>query len=190
MKKFIWAALLAASLPLIHGCAAIVVGGAATGAMMADDRRKAGVYLADQEIELRALDRLRGAFPGKTVSISTISYNRHVLLVGQASDEESRAKAAEIIKTIPNVAKVYNEITLSGVSSLSSDANDTAITAKVKARMVDNGKVSPNHVKVVTEAGTVFLMGLVTRDEGDAAARIAASTSGVAKVVKLFEYTD
>ena len=99
-------------------------------------------------------------------------------------------KAAEIIKTIPNVAKVYNEITLSVVSSLSSDANDTAVTAKVKARMVDNGKVSPNHVKVVTEAGTVFLMGLVTRDEGDAAARIAASTSGVAKVVKLFEYTD
>jgi len=190
MKKFIWAALLAASLPLIHGCAAVLVGGAATGVVMADDRRKAGAYLADQEIELRALDRLRGAFPGKTVSFSTVSYNHHVLLVGQVPDEESRAKAAEIIRTIPNVVRVYNEITISSVPSLTSDANDAAITTKVKARMVDNGKVSPNHVKVVTEAATVFLMGLVTREEGDTAARIAAGTSGVAKVVKLFEYLD
>jgi osmotically-inducible protein OsmY len=190
MKKFVWAALLTASIPLIHGCAAVVVGGAATGVMMADDRRKAGVYLEDQEIELRALDRLRGAFPGKAVSVSTISFNHHVLLVGQVPDEGTRAKVAETIKAIPNVAKVYNETTVSGVTSLTSETNDAAITTKVKARLIDNGKVSANHVKVVTEAAVVYLMGLVTREEGEAAAQIAAGTGGVTKVVKLYEYLD
>jgi osmotically-inducible protein OsmY len=188
MKKFAWLALLAASLPLIHGCAAVVVGGAATAVVVADDRRKTGVFVEDQEIELRALDRLRGAFPEKTVSVSTISFNRHVLLVGQVPDEATRAKVTETIRAIPNVAKVYNETTVSGVPSLTSETNDAAITTKVKARLVDNDKVSSNHVKVVTEAAVVYLMGLVTREEGEVAGKIAAGTSGVTRVVKLFEY--
>ena len=190
MKKFVWAALLAASLPLVHGCAAVVVGGAATGVLMAEDRRKAGVYLEDQEIEIRALDRLRGAFPGKAVRISTVSYNHQVLLVGQAPDEETRAKATEIVKAIPNVVKVYNETAISGLTSYTSETNDAAITTKVKTRLLNNGKVSPSHVKVVTEAAVVYLMGLVTREEGEAAAEIAATTSGATKVVKLFEYIE
>lgn len=190
MKKFVWAAALVASLPVIHGCAAVVVGGAATGVVMAEDRRKAGVFVEDQEIELRALDRLRGAFPGKAVSISTVSFNHHVLLVGQVPDEASRTKATEIIKAIPNVAKVYNETTISGVTSYTSEANDATITTKVKARLVENKKVPAQHVKVVTEAAVVYLMGLVTREEGNAAADVAATTSGVTKVVKLFEYID
>jgi len=190
MKKFVWAALLAASIPLIHGCAAVVVGGAATAVVVSDDRRKTGVFLEDQEIELRALDRLRGAFPEKTVSVSTISFNHHVLLVGQVPDEATRAKVAETVKAIPNVAKVYNETTVSGVTSLTSETNDAAITTKVKARLVDNGKVSSNHVKVVTEAAVVYLMGLETKEEGEAAAQVAASTGGVARVVKLYEYLD
>lgn len=190
MKKIVWVALLATSLPLFHGCAAVVVGGAATAAVVADDRRKTGVFLEDQEIELRAIDRLRGAFPGKAVSISTISFNHHVLLVGQVPDEAAKARASEIVKAIPNVARVYNETTVSGVTSYTSEANDASITTKVKARLVDNGKVSSNHVKVVTEAAVVYLMGLVTREEGNAAAQVAASTSGVTKVVKLFEYID
>lgn len=190
MKKFVWVALLAASLPLIHGCAAVVVGGAAAGVMMADDRRKAGVYLEDQEIELRAMDRLRSAFPDKAVSVSTISFNHHALLVGQVPDEATRGKLAETIKAIPNVAKVYNETTVSGVTSLTSETNDAAITTKVKARLAESDKVSSNHVKVVTEAAVVYLMGLVTREEGTAAAQIAASTSGATRVIKLFEYLD
>lgn len=188
MKRIFLAAMLAASLPALHGCAAVVIGGAATGAMVADDRRKTGVYLEDQEIELRAAERLRVAFPGKGVSVGVVSYNHHVLMYGQAQDEADRAKAEGIIKTIPNVDRVYNEVAISGVTSSTSDVNDTAITAKVKARLLDSKKVSFNHVKVVTEAAVVYLMGLVTREEGDAAAQIAATTSGVVKVVKLFEY--
>jgi osmotically-inducible protein OsmY len=190
MKKLAWAALIAATLPLIHGCAAVVVGGAATAAVVADDRRMASVVLQDQEIELRAFDRLRDAFPGKSLSVSTVSFNRQVLVVGQVPDEATRNKVAEIVAAIPNVAKVHNETAIAGTSSLSSDANDTAITAKVKTRMIDNGKVSPNHVKVVTESAVVYLMGLVTREEGDAAAKVAAGTSGVKTVVKVFEYTN
>jgi osmotically-inducible protein OsmY len=190
MKKFVWAALMVASMPVIHGCAAVVVGGATAGVMMADDRRKAGVYLEDQEIELRAVDRLSGSFPEKTVSVSAISFNHQVLLVGQVPDEATRGKIEETIKAIPNVVKVYDETTVSGVTSLTSETNDASITTKVKARLVDNDKVAANHVKVVTEAAVVYLMGLVTREEGGAAAQVAAGTGGVTRVVKLFEYID
>jgi osmotically-inducible protein OsmY len=188
MKKFVLVALLAASLPAIHGCAAVVVGGAATGLLMAEDRRKSGVYLEDQEIELRATDRLRGVFGDKAASVSTVSYNHHVLIYGQVQDEASRTKAGEIVKDIPNVARVYNATTISGITSTTSDFNDASITTKVKTRLANSDKVSANHVKVVTEAAVVYLMGLVTREEGETAAQIAASTSGAVKVVKLFEY--
>lgn len=188
MKKFIWVALLVASVPVIHGCAAVVVGGAATGVLMADDRRKTGVYLEDQEIELRAMDRLRGGFGNKAASVSTVSYNHHVLIYGQMPDEASRSKAIELVKDIPNVVRVYNETTISGITSTTSDINDAAITTKIKARLANSDKVASNHVKVVTEAAVVYLMGLVTRDEGDTAGQLAAGTSGAVRVVKLFEY--
>jgi len=188
MNKFVWAALLAASMPLFHGCAAVVVGGAATGLMMADDRRKAGVYLQDEEIELRALDRLRGQFPEKTVSVSVTSFNHHVLLTGQVPDPDAKARVVEAIRVIPNVARVFDETTVSGKTSLTSETNDVSITTSVKTRLIRSNKVSSNHVKVVTEASVVYLMGLVTREEGDEAARIAASTKGVTRVVKVFEY--
>lgn len=190
MKNLTWIALLAASLPLVHGCAAVVVGGAATAVVVADDRRTAGAVVEDQEIELRAMNRLREAFPEKTVSISTVSYNRQVLLVGQAPDEATRAKAADTVKAIPGVTRVYNETAVSGVASYTSEANDAAITTKVKARLVNDGNISSNHVKVVTEAAVVYLMGLVRKEEGELAGKIAASTAGVTRVVKLFEYID
>lgn len=189
-KKLAVAALLAASLPLFNGCAALVVGGAATAVVVADDRRMPSVVLQDQEIELRASSRLREAFPDKNVSVSTVSYNRQVLLVGQVPDESTRAKVAETVRVVPGVVKVFNEIAVSGISSYTAEANDAAITTKVKARIVENGNVSSNHVKVVTEAAVVYLMGLVRRDEGEVAGKVAASTSGVARVVKLFEYVD
>ena len=190
MKKLAWVALLAASLPLIHGCAAAVVGGAATAVVVADDRRTAGAVVEDQEIELRSMKRLREGFPEKTVSVSTISYNRQVLLVGQVPDEATRARVADTVKAIPGVNKVYNETAISGVASYTSEANDAAITTKVKARLVNDGNISSNHVKVVTEAAVVYLMGLVRKEEGELAGKIAASTAGVTRVVKLFEYID
>ena len=99
-----------------------------------------------------------------------------------------KTAVGDVMKSIPSVASVANELTVGGNSSITSRGNDTLITSNVKARLVGNGKVSPGHVKVVTEAGTVFLMGLVTPAEADAAVQIARSTSGVSRVVKVFEY--
>lgn len=190
MRGILYLALLAALAPALHGCAAVAVGGAATGVMIADDRRKTGVFFEDQEIELRALNRMRENFPQASVSVSITSFNHNVLLTGQAPDEATRAKVAEMVKGIPNVRTVYNEVTISGVPSLTSEANDSAITTKVKSRLMDGKGVNFNHVKVVTESGVVYLMGLLTHAEADEAAQVAATTGGVVRVVKVVEYTD
>ncbi len=188
MNKLIHVVLIGAVLSQLPGCAAVAVGGAAVGTSVAMDRRTAGVYVSDQEIELRAMNRLRDAFPQKTDSISATSYNRQVLLTGQVPDEATRAKATDVVKGIPDVRTVFNELTVSGVTSLTSDANDVSITSQVKARMLRDENVPASKIKVVTEASVVYLMGLVTQAEAEAATNIARTTAGVTKVVTLFEY--
>ena len=136
MNKLIYVVLIGTVLSQLGGCAAVVVGGAAAGTAVALDRRTAGVYVSDQEIELRALARLRETFPQKTDNISATSYNRQVLLTGQVPDEATRSRASEVVKGIPDVRTVFNELTVSGITSLTSDANDVAITSAVKARML------------------------------------------------------
>ena len=190
MRGILYLALIAALAPALNGCVALVAGGAATAVMVADDRRKAGVYFEDEEIELRGLDRMHDNFPQASVSVSVTSYNHNVLLTGQVPDEATKAKVEEIIKGIPNVRKVYNEVALSGVPSLTSKANDSAITTQIKAKPLDGKGVNFNHVKVVTESGAVYLMGLLTHAEADEAAKIAAATGGVVRVVKVVEYID
>jgi osmotically-inducible protein OsmY len=190
MNKLVYALVLAVAAPSLAGCAAAVVGGTATGTAIAVDRRTAGVFVSDQEIELRALSRLRETFPQGTESIATTSYNRQVLLTGQVPDEAARVRAGEVVKGIPDVRTVFNELSISGVTSLTSSANDTSITASVKTRLLRDDRVPGTKVKVKTEAGVVYLMGLVTRAEGTAAAETARTTSGVTKVVTLFEYLD
>lgn len=188
MKKLIPIALLGALLLQLQGCTTAVVGGAATGAAVALDRRTAGVFVSDQEIELRAMNRLREAFPQKTDNISTTSYNRQVLLTGQVPDDATRGRAGEVVRGIPDVRTVFNELTVSGVTSLTSDANDVSITSKVKTRLLRDDRVPGTKIKVVTEASVVYLMGLVTQAEASAAAELARTTAGVTKVVTLFEY--
>ncbi|WP_324779939.1 BON domain-containing protein [Thiobacillus sedimenti] len=190
MSKLTYAALIGVTLSQLAGCAAVAVGGAAAGTAVAVDRRTAGVYVSDQEIEVRALARLRDAFPLQNEHISATSYNRQVLLTGQVPDEATRARAAEVIKGIPDVRSVFNELTLSGVTSLTSRANDVSITGQVKTRMLRDDRVPATKVKVVTEAGVVYLMGLVSKSEAEAATEVARTTSGVTKVVTLFEYLD
>lgn len=189
MNKLVYVALVGVAVSQLHGCAAVAVGGAAAvGTSVAVDRRTTGVYVGDQEIELRAMTRLREAFPQKTDNISTTSYNRQVLLTGQVPDEDTRNRASEVVKGIPDVRTVFNELSISGVTSLTSDANDVSITSKVKTRLIRDERVPGIKIKVVTEAGVVYLMGLVAKAEADAAAEIARTTAGVTKVVTLFEY--
>jgi osmotically-inducible protein OsmY len=184
LSKFACAALAAA---LLQGCFPLAVTSVGTAALVATDRRTAGTYLEDETIEWKVFGRLREGFAGAHVNAT--SYNRRVLLTGEAPSEETKKKVEEAVRAIENVKEVTNELQVAGASSLASRGSDSLITSNVKARMVNNGRFSPQHVKVLTEAGVVYLMGLVTQQEGDAAVEIARNTSGVVRVVKVFEYT-
>ncbi|MGO9444342.1 MAG: BON domain-containing protein [Thiobacillaceae bacterium] len=190
MRGFLYLALIAVLSALLNGCVALVAGTGATAVIVGDDRRKAGVYLEDEDIELHGMNRMRELFPQASVSVGVTSFNHNVLLTGQAPDEATRAKIEATIRTIPNVHTVYDEITLSGVPSLASEANDSAITTEVKTRMTNVKGVGFNQVKVVTESGVVYLMGLLTHAEANVAAQVAARTNGVVRVVKVVEYTN
>ena len=126
---------------------------------------------------------------GKSFAVrSGASARRDSVLTGEIADDAGLTALDQIAAGVPNVRGVTNEVQVAGASSLTSRGNDAVVTSKVKARFVDDNTFSANHVKVVTEAGTVFLMGLVTRDEADRATEIARTTSGVRKVVRVFEY--
>jgi osmotically-inducible protein OsmY len=176
------------ALSQLHGCAAVVVGGAATGTSVALDRRTAGAYVGDQEIELRAMNRLSESFKEKPVRISVTSYNRQALLTGQVPDEATRARAAEVVKAVPEVRAVLNELAITDVVSLTTQTNDATTTANIKTRLLRDERVSANNIKVVTEAGVAYLMGLVTAAEASAATEVTRNTAGVTKVVTVFEF--
>jgi len=176
-----------ATIPALQGCFPVVAGGAAGAAVMFADRRTSGAYVEDEGIEWRTRSRLRERF-GSGVNISVTSYNRNVMLTGQVPDEATRTEAGRIAAGVDNVQGIINELEIAGLSSLTSRSNDALITSRVKARFVDDQSFAANHVKVVTEAGTVFLMGIVTRPEADAATEVARTSSGVQRVVRVFEF--
>lgn len=180
-------ALLAGLMPALQGCFPVVATGVGVGAMMAADRRSSGTYVEDEGLEWKVAKRINERF-GDQVHINVTAFNRIVLLSGEISTEAGRAALDQIAASVPNVRGVTNEVQVAGVSSLTSRGNDAVVTSKVKARFVDAASFNANQVKVVTEAGTVFLMGLVTHGEADRATEIARTTSGVRKVVRVFEY--
>ena len=182
--------------PHLHGWVAMAVvgeragGGAGGGASAADDRRSLGAQTEDKEIDVRGESRVNDRF-GDKVHINVTSYNRNVLLTGEAPDAGTKAQIERIVRELPNVRGVVNEIQIAGVSSYSARGNDSYLTSKVKARFIDNGgSFSANQVKVVTEGSVVYLLGLVTRKEAEAAVEIARTTGGVQKVVRVFEYIE
>ena len=178
-------AAAAVAAALLQGCFPLAVTGVGTAALVVTDRRTAGTYLEDETIEWKVFG-LRGGYSG--AHINATSFNRRVLLTGEVPDEETKKKVEEEVRRIENVKEVTNELQVAGASSLASRGSDGIITSNVKARMVNNRYFSPVHVKVITEAGVVYLMGLVTQQEGDAAVEVARNTSGVVRVVKVFEY--
>lgn len=180
------ALLLALCLPVLAGCFGVAAVGVGTGALMVSDRRNSEIYVADEALELRASNRINDKF-GDKVHVNVTSYNRMLLLTGEAPTEAIKAEIGQIAASVENVKAVSNEIAVAAPSSLGSRSNDTYLTSKVKARFVDAHKFAAQHVKVVTEAGVVYLLGLVTQAEADAAADIARTTSGVQKVVRVFE---
>ncbi len=180
------AALMLAALPLLQACLPVVATGVAAGTLLAADRRVSENYLADEAIELRAVGRINDRF-GDRVHVNVTSYNKRVLITGEAPDAASRDGIAKLVQELPNVSTVFNELQVSGQSSFGARSNDTFLTTKVKSRYVEANKFGANHVKVVTEANVVYLMGIVTAAEASAAVEIARTTGGVQKVVRLFE---
>ena len=177
--------------PRLHvqpsGVAAELVAG--TAAVV--DPRTTGTVVEDEAIELKARKiLLDNEQINDQVHINFTSYNTRVLVTGEAPTEELRQKVIEMVQSVAKVSHVYDEVTIAAPSAIVSRSSDTVLTSKVKTKLLASNDVRGNNVKVVTEKGIVYLMGLVTRTEGDTAANIASQTGGVQKVVKLFEYTD
>ena len=171
----------------LTACVPLVIGGAvAGGTLVATDRRTSGAQLEDEGIELRGSNRLRSAM-GERGHISLTSYNRQVLLTGEVPSEQDKQLAEMTIAKVENVTSVVNELAVSGNSSLSQRSSDVLATGRVRAQLVDARDLFANSFKVVTERGTTYLMGRVTQREADRATSIARTTSGVLKVVRLFD---
>lgn len=179
--------LAAGTLPLLQGCFPVVATGVGAGAMMISDRRSSGTYVEDEAIEWKGSNRLSEHF-GTLNHINVTSYNRNVLLTGEVQNDTVRAEAERLLAGVENVRGIINELAVGPASAMTARANDGLITSNIKARFVDGQSFAANHVKVVTEANVVFLMGLVTRAEADAASEIARTSQGVRKVVRVFEY--
>ncbi len=181
---------LVALTPQLHGCAGMAAAGAGTAVMVTQDRRTSGAYIEDQNIETKISKALEQQF-GKNdkVHVNVTSFNRYVLLSGQVPDQATKTQVGVTALGIENVRNVQNELVVGPVTSGSQGATDAYITSKVKAQFLTENKFNPNHVKVVTDDNVVFLMGLVTAKEADDATEIARSTSGVTKVVRVFEIT-
>jgi osmotically-inducible protein OsmY len=178
------AVVLCATLP---GCFPLVATGMGVAVLMADDRRTTGSIVEDEAIEDKALLRV-GQKHSAGVHLNVTSFNRVVLLTGEAPSAEVRSDIERIVRGIENVRTVQNEMVVNPTTTLMLRSNDSVQTSKVKARFVDANKFRANHVKVVTENGVVYLMGIVKRQEAQDAAEIARTTSGVQRVVRVFEY--
>ena len=173
---------------LLQGCAPVLIGaGSAAAVTSLEDRRSTGTQLDDESIEVRSSNRLADRF-GDRVHVNVTSYNRIALITGEAPDERARQEVEKIVLAVPGVRAATNDVQVAGISSYAARTNDSYLTTKVRGRLFDTKRVSPVHVKVVTEAGVVYLMGLVTEPEADEAVEIARTTGGVRKVVKVFEY--
>ncbi|MFM2275402.1 MAG: hypothetical protein RL211_1274 [Pseudomonadota bacterium] len=170
----------------LTACFPLVVGGAAVGGLVATDRRASGTYLNDEAIELRSSSRIRDSL-GERGHINVTSYNTQVLLTGEVPSAQDKQLIEQIVRKVDNVKAIVNEIEVMGNSSLTQRSSDALVTGRVKASMVDAKDLFANAFKVVTERGTTYLMGRVTQREATRATDIARSTSGVQRVVRVFE---
>ena len=181
------AIVLPAAAAVLQGCFPAFMGVGAGAIMSVADRRTTGAQVEDEAIELKISGRINERY-GDRVHVDVTSFNRSVLLTGEVPEPRIKADVEKIALGVQNVRGVTNEIEIAGIPSAPARANDGYLTAKVKTRFLDAGKFSPIYVKVTTEAGVVYLMGIVTEQEAADAVEIARTTGGVRKVVKIFEY--
>ena len=182
--------LLAAMLASLQGCIPVIAAGVGTGALMADDRRTTGAVIEDETIKDKVANQIADKYKDDTMHVNVTSFNRHVLITGEVPRKDVKTDITLIAARVVNVKEVDDELTVSGSSDLASRSNDIMITTNVKLRFIRENKDFHTHVKVITEKGVVYLMGLVYHKEADAAADIASTTSGVQSVVRVFDYLD
>ncbi len=185
------ALLLLLPLIVLQGCATAVVTGAATGASIVHDRRTAGSVIDDQGIEFKASLAI---YNNKEIydqsHINVTSYNGTVLITGETLTEQLKQKVYNLVRNLPKVRTIHNELIIAAPSALPSRSSDAWITSKVKAKITADEYLDPFFIKVVTEHGIVYLMGVVSRAEADRAVSIVSNSAGVQRVVKLFEYSN
>lgn len=188
MKRILCHVLaLSALSAVLSACAPLVLGSAAVGtALVATDRRTSGAQLEDEGIELRAANRLADALGGRG-HLNVTSYNRQVLLTGEVPTEQDRLMAEQVLAKVDNVRSVVNELGVMGNATIGQRSSDTLVTGQVKAALVDSRDLYPSSIKVVTERGTVFLMGRLTAREQTRATEVVRGVNGVQKVIRVFE---
>jgi osmotically-inducible protein OsmY len=189
MKKAVRLLAVVGAMVAASGCAPLVVGGAMVGgAIVATDRRSAGIQLEDQAIESRVGKALTARYEKGSISVNVNSYNRRVLLTGEVRNAADKAEVEKIAAAQENVSTVVNELYVGELSTFANRNNDTAITGKVRAALLNERNLPSNAMLVHTSRSVVYLMGRVSEPEGDLAGRTASRVDGVRQVIKLFEY--
>jgi len=178
------AAGVAASL---QGCVLALAGAAGGTALVATDRRTVGAQTEDREIQVKALNDLHQNLPD-AAHVNVAVFNQRVLLTGEVPDDASKQKAESVVRGVANVNSIVNELAVQPASSYSSRTNDAYLEGRVKTELIAYKDISANNFKVVSERGIVYLMGLVTVDEGNIATDAVSRLNGVQQVVKVFEY--
>jgi osmotically-inducible protein OsmY len=176
-------------LSVLQGCTAVAVVALTTGASMATDRRSIGNQIDDQSIELEAYNEIKkNKALNDNTNLHIISVNGSVLVIGQTPTSYLRDQAIKIINNIDEVVRVHNQVRIGNLTSITTQTNDVWLTSKVKSALFSSDKVDGSTIKVITENAEVFLMGLVTKEEAEAAIEVTRNIGGVNRVFKAFEY--
>lgn len=183
--------LVLSALVMLNGCAAplLIGGAAATGVAVANDRRTAGTIVDDEGIELQILSLVaKEQDLVERSHLNVTSYNGVVLLTGEVEEKALSKRITDLARQTAKVRMIKNELHIGPLSSTASRSNDTVITTRVKSRLIADPGVDGTAIKVISEDGTVYLMGLVSPAEADSAVEITRHTEGVQRIVKVFEY--
>lgn len=182
-------ATVLASLLLLQGCAAAVVATTAGAVTAATDRRTIGSQIDDNNIEIKSVFAIKElSEEAKNANISVASVNGIVLLVGQVRNDRLKADVENSLKGIEGIRQVHNQLRVNSNISINTKTHDVWLTSKVKSRFLTTENISFNNIKVITENGEVFLLGLVSKDEAALAVELARNINGVERVIKVFEY--
>ncbi|MDD8060972.1 MULTISPECIES: BON domain-containing protein [Shewanella] len=183
--------LVISVLALLQGCAGAVMVGAVSGAKMANDERSMSTQISDTNADFTIASALsKHDDLNNQTNIAAVVMNSNVLLIGQAPNSMLRDKAIKVVQELDIGGKIHNQIRIGTPTSFTTRSNDTWVTTKVKGRMLNEKSLDITRIKVVTENGEVFLLGLIDRKQADLAVEIARNTAGVRKVVKVFEYVE